>query len=407
MRLPPYRRQLPPTAGLPLTWRDLSAPPADFAGRLAEQLHIPRPLLTCSGTAALIVALRTLQQRQPDRCQVIVPAWTCPLVALAAHYCPPLKILPCDLQPDSIDFDPDQLEKLCGPQTLAIVVTHLGGRVADAETACRIASRSGAAVIEDAAQALGAKDNGVSVGLKGDIGFYSLATGKGLTSIEGGVLFSRSTGMTEALARQVKKDLHPHAGWELRRIVELWAYKLVYNPDALDWFYGRPQRRALAKGDVVAAVGDDFTPDDIPLHTLGNYRQRVTASALLRLHPWQQENRLRALSRIAELALLPGVKILNDGAHQQGVWPFLMVVMPCHASRERAMHRLWRAGLGVTRLFIDVLSSYPAAAQYCLPGSVPNATHLAACSLTIGNSQWVTDEDFAQVVAVLKEALQP
>lgn len=401
------RRQLPPTAGLPLTWGDLCGHRADFAGLLAQQLDIPRPLLTCSGTSALIVALRTLQQRLPDRCQVLVPAWTCPLVALAAHYCPPLKIVPCDLQPDGIDFDPQQLEELCGPQTLAIVVTHLGGRVADAETACRIASRCGAAVIEDAAQALGARNGGTSVGLTGDIGFFSLAMGKGLTTVEGGVLFSRSDELTAALSHRIKQDLRPHCGWELRRIAELWAYRMVYHPDRLDWFYGRPQRKALARGDIVAAVGDDFTPDDIPLHRLGHYRQRVAAAALPRLLPWQRQNRLRAMSRIAELEQLPGIKILNDGPHQQGVWPFIMVLMPCTASRDRAMHRLWGAGLGVTRLFIDVLSTYPAVARYCLPTLTPNAVRFASRSLTIGNSQWVTDEDFSRVIAVLHEALPP
>ncbi|MEJ4043107.1 DegT/DnrJ/EryC1/StrS family aminotransferase [Erwinia sp. SLM-02] len=399
------RRQLPPTAGLTLQWRDLAGKRADFSACLAQELGIPPPLLTCSGTAALIIALRTLQQRQPDRCQVIVPAWTCPLVALAAHHCPPLKIVPCDLAFGSINFDRQQLSQLCGPQTLAVVVTHLAGRIADTEAVLNIAKPQRAAVIEDAAQSMGAKNAGKSVGLAGDMGFFSLAMGKGLTTVEGGVLFSHSAEIQRAMARQIADDLPSHRGWELRRIAELWGYRLMYHPDRLDWVYGRQQRRALSRGDAVAAVGDDFTVNDIPLHTLGGYRQNVAAAALARFPAWQQENRLRAQSRIGELEQLPGVTVLQDGPQQQGVWPFLLVLMPDSTTRDYAMQRLWSAGLGVTRLFIHALSGYPTVLPFCLPTATPNAEDFAARSLSISNSHWVEDRDFEQIIAVLRDAL--
>lgn len=402
---PLFRRQLPPTAGMPLLWRDLSAPRANFSAHLAQELNIPPPLLTCSGTAALIIALRTLQQRQPDRHQVIVPAWTCPLVALAAHYCPPLKIIPCDILYGSMDFDPQTLTQLCGPQTLAVVVTHLAGRIADTDTAIRIATAQGAAVIEDAAQSMGATDAGKSVGLAGDIGFFSLAMGKGLTTVEGGVLFSRSAELHAALAQQIARDLPRHPGWELYRIIALWGYRLMYHPDRLDWVYGRQQRHALSRDDVVAAVGDDLTIDDIPLHTLGHYRQRVAAAALRRFPLWLQENQRRAERRVSELERLPGVTVLCDGPAQKGVWPFILLLMPDNASRDRAMQRLWSAGLGVTRLFVYALSGYPAVLPYCHPTSTPNAADFAARSLSISNSHWVEEEDFALIVTALRAAL--
>ncbi len=399
------RRQLPPTAGLPLHWRDLAGRHADFSADLAQALGIPPPLLTCSGTAALIIALRTLQQRQPDRYQVIVPAWTCPLVALAVHYCPSLKIIPCDIRRGSINFDRQKLAQLCGSQTLAIVVTHLAGRVADTDYAIHVATANGAAVIEDAAQSMGAKNAGKSVGLAGDIGFFSLAMGKGLTTAEGGVLFSRSAELQAALARQIASDLPHHAGWELRRITELWCYWLMYHPDRLDWVYGRQQRAALKRGDTVAAVGDDFTVDDIPLHTLGHYRQRVAAAAFRRFPLWLLDNRQRAERRVVALERLPGVTVMQDGAEQQGVWPFILVLMPDGASRDRAMRRLWSAGLGVTRLFIHVLSGYPAVLPFIQPTSTPNAEDFAARSLSISNSHWVREADFTRILNALRTAL--
>lgn len=400
------RREIPPTAGLPLRWRDVLHPTrADFSLALSRWLDIPPPVLTCSGTAALIIALRTLQQLAPDRTRIIVPAYTCPLVALAAYYCPPLKVIPCDLRPDSIDMDEAVLRRLCDERTLAVVVTHLAGRIADADGAKRIAEAVGARVIEDAAQALGARINAVSVGLTGDVGFFSLALGKGLTTAEGGVLFSRDPTLHQALSRRSADELRFSLPWEIRRRAELWGYRAFYCPQRLYWVYGRALRHALAKGDEIGAVGDDFSVRDIPLHSLGRYRRRVGASALVRLPDYQRQARERAQERVACLRALEGVQVLDDRQGVQGVWPFLMVIMPTQAARDAALARLWCAGLGVTRLFIHTLSGYPEAASLLIATETPNAAAFAARTLSITNSHWLDDADFSRILTVLRQVL--
>ncbi|WP_439863774.1 DegT/DnrJ/EryC1/StrS family aminotransferase [Pseudomonas antarctica] len=397
------RREIPPTAGLPLRWQDLLGLSGELAPALARQLSIPLPALPCSGTAALIIALRVLQQRMPGRTRLIVPAYTCPLVALAAHYCPPLRVVPCDLQQGGIDLDESQLAQLCNESTLAVVVTHLAGRVADVDTARRIASRVGAAVIEDAAQAMGALDDGHSVGLKGDVGFFSMALGKGLTTAEGGVLFSRDPVLHQALHRKCRNDLPFSLRWELQRSAELLGYALVYQPRGLYYAYGKGLRAALAHGDEVAAVGDDFSVDDIPLHRLGGYRRKVGAAALARLPDYLQQGRQRALHRAARLNALPGVSVVMDRPGQQGTWPFLMVVMPSAQARDAAMAQLWTSGLGVTRLFIHTLPGYPAVAPLLQPaGPITQAEDFARRSLSISNSHWLSDEHFERILAQLK-----
>jgi dTDP-4-amino-4,6-dideoxygalactose transaminase len=397
------RWEIPPTAGLPLRWRDLLNLSGDLAPAVARQFSLPLPALTCSGTAALIIALRVLQQRMPGRTRLIVPAYTCPLVALAAHYCPPLRVVPCDLQPDSIDLDERQLAQLCDESTLAVVVTHLAGRVADVDAAKRIAGAVGAAIIEDAAQAMGALDDGRSVGLKGDVGFFSMALGKGLTTAEGGVLFSRDPVLHQALHRHCRQDLPFSLRWELQRSAELWGYALLYQPRGLHYVYGNALRKALANGDEVAAVGDDFSVYDIPLHRLGGYRQKVGAAALARLPDHLQQGRVRALRRAARLNALPGVTVIMDRPGQQGTWPFLMVVMPSADARDAAMARLWTSGLGVTRLFIQTLPGYAEVLPLLQPGGdITRAQAFAARTLSISNSHWLSDALFEQIVDQLK-----
>ena len=401
------RRELPPTDGLPLRAADLFGSRTPLADVLSQLLNIPTPLLTCSGTAALVVILRTLKRRMPSRSRVIVGAWSCPLVPLAASACPGTEFILCDLSPGSLDLDPDHLSRLCaGDPPLAIIVTHLAGRVSETAAALTLARRCGAAVIEDAAQALGARVDGESVGLRGDVGFFSLAFGKGLTCAEGGVLFSKDPALVDDLAREAKATLPFHAGWALKRGAALLGYAALYNPAGLRAIYGYPLRRALRQGDEIAAVGDDFSARDLPLHALGGWRASVAARAAARLPDYWRRGRERAGKRAAQLSALPGVTVFNDRSGERGVWPFLLLLLPTAAARDAVMAALWTQGVGVTRLFVRALGDYPAVAPWIGGENAHRqARELAARTLSITNSPWLSDADFAAILTCISRCL--
>ncbi|MDR3073745.1 MAG: DegT/DnrJ/EryC1/StrS family aminotransferase [Deltaproteobacteria bacterium] len=405
--------ELPPTAGLPLTFGDYARRPVlPFAEALRRWPNLPEPAVACSGTAALAVALKTLRRRAPERDTVIVPAFTCPLVPLAAALVPGVRVAVCDTLPGGIDLDPQALDALCGEKTLAVVPTHLGGRVANLQTAAAVAARCGAYVIEDAAQALGAfAENGRSVGLEGDIGFFSLAAGKGLTTYEGGILVSRDARLRAELSATARETLRPSLFWTLRRNLELLGYALLYNPSGLRLAYGRNLRRKLADGDEAGAVGDRFSPADIPLHSLDALRLRVAANALARLPAFLAEGRARAARRIDQLAGLTeraGVSLILDRPGADGIWPFFMVLLPSKDQRDRALHRLWRAGLGVSKLFVSALPDYDFLAPF-LKGKkksdCPNARDLAGRMLTVSNTHWMDDDAFTRIAETLERSL--
>ncbi|MEO7325495.1 MAG: DegT/DnrJ/EryC1/StrS family aminotransferase [Dokdonella sp.] len=394
------RREVPPTAGLPPRWRDLLPwENQELAQCAADFLGTPSVQLECSGTAALVVALTALH-RLSGRRVVVVPAYTCPLVALAVAHCG-LELRLCDLAPASIDFDATHLARICDRDVLAIVPTHLAGRVADVDSAIAIARNVGAFVVEDAAQALGARRNGRSVGVDGDVGFFSLAVGKGLTTFEGGVLVARDASVRNALAH-VSREMAPRRiGWELKRSLQLLGYHAFYRPSLLPLAYGAPLRRALRRGDQVAAVGDDF-PAGIPLHTLGHWRQSVGARAFTRLPVFLAEATARALQRKARLERIAGIHVIADPADAQGVWPFLLLQMRSETVRDAVLHRLWSAGLGVSRLFIHALPDYPYLHSIVRQQDVPTARTFAATTLTISNSPWLHDAHFDVIYAALE-----
>ncbi|MCE5233687.1 MAG: DegT/DnrJ/EryC1/StrS family aminotransferase [Mizugakiibacter sp.] len=398
------RAEVPPTAGLPPRLRDLlPGAGAPLDARAAAWLGVDAALVACSGTAALVIALRALRRTSARR-TVVVPAYTCPLVPLAVAHCG-LEVRLCDLAPGGFDLDPAALADACRTDTLAVVPTHLGGRVADVDAALAAARRVGAFVVEDAAQALGARAGGASVGLRGDAGFFSLAVGKGLTLYEGGLLVARDAAMRRALAGEAAR-LPRRFGWELRRSLELLGYHALYRPRVLRYAYGMPLRRALRRGDAIAAVGDALGPH-IPLHRVGAWRQGVGARAIARLPAFLDAAAERAAARRARLAALPGVRVLDDAGRGAGTWPFLMLLMPDARARDAALARLWGAGLGVSQLFIHALPDYPRLAGIVPAQAVPNARDLAARMLTVSNSPWLDEPGFARICAELEAALRP
>lgn len=395
--------ELPPTAGLPLTLADLRPGRARLTTDVAALFGTPPLQLECSGSAALLVTLTMLRERHPRRRRVVVPAFTCPLVAIAVHQAG-LEVQLCDLRAGHYDMDPTALRAACDGRTLAIMPTHLGGRVADVDDALAVANNVGAHVIEDAAQALGATVAGVSVGLAGDVGFFSLAAGKGLSIYEGGLLTARDPQLREQLARVAVRIVPRHPLWEARRDIELLAYAALYRPRGLALAYGNPLRRALQRGDLVAAVGDDFPPT-IPLHRVGRWRRAVGAHAARRLPAFLDQCRLQATARVQRLRRIDGVQVMDDPSGAQGSWPFLMLLLPDQARRDAALASLWQAGLGVSRLFIHALPDYAYLHGIVAPQAVPNARAFAACSLTISNSPWVSEDDFEQICRVLESVV--
>lgn len=399
-RLRPH--ELPPTAGLPLRWSDLGPGPANLAGVVAAQLGTPPLQLECSGSACLLIALLTLRALQPQRRRVVVPAYTCPLVAIVVHQAG-LELQLCDLRHGHYDMDPVALRAACDERTLAVIPTHLAGRVADVADALAVARSVGAYVIEDAAQALGARQDGVSVGLAGDVGFFSLAAGKGLSIYEGGLLLTHDATLREQLMQTAAHSVPRSLRWECRRSIELLAYAALYRPRGLRLAYGNPLRRALHRHDPIAAVGDDFALT-IPLHRVGSWRQAVGAHAAERMPGFLAVLTAQAKRRRSRLRRISGIEVLEDAAGDQGTWPFFLLLCTDQPQRDAVLSELWTAGLGVSRLFIHALPDYPYLTDIVPAQAVPNARDFASRSMTISNSPWLTDDDFASICRVLESS---
>lgn len=395
--------EVPPTAGLPLHLSDLLPGRADLAKAIAGFLQVEHAQLESSGTAALVVALHALHGIAPQRHIVIIPAYTCPLVALAVAQAG-LSVRICDLLPDSLALDTTMLTELCDSSTLAILPTHLCGRVSTIADIQKIAQTCGAWVIEDAAQALGAKVADGNVGSQSDVAIYSLAVGKGLSIYEGGILVTRDPAVRAACAAASKRLAPARPLVEAQRAIELAAYGLLYRPALLPLAYGRPLRHALYLDDWLAAAGDRF-PARTVLHKPGKWRQAVGVRALKRLPAFQADLHQLAVRRLPELRAINGITVLED-EEGKGTWPVFAILMPDRADRDAALQVLWGSGCGVSLPFVHALPDYPYL-QELMPAAalekraLPNARRLAGRILSISNSPWLDDASFSYICATL------
>lgn len=139
-----------------------------------------------SGTSALHLALLAAGVGPGD--EVITVPFTFVASVAAVLYAGARPVL-VDIDPESFTMDPAAIDKAITPRTKAILPVHLYGQSADMDPIMEVARRHALVVIEDAAQAHGAKYKGRAVGSIGDMGCFSFYPGKNLGAYgEGGAV---------------------------------------------------------------------------------------------------------------------------------------------------------------------------------------------------------------------------
>jgi perosamine synthetase len=189
-------------------------------------------LLTENGTAALTAALLTVLEARPGA-PVAMPAYACYDLATVAHGAR-APVLLYDVDPRTLGADLAQVEACLRRGAAAVVVAHLYGYPLDLTEVNRLASETGAVVIEDAAQAAGATLNGRAAGALGALSVLSFGRGKGVTGGSGGALLAHDDAGTHVVERARVLLGEPRRGW--REVVTTAAQLLLQHPN----LYGIP-----------------------------------------------------------------------------------------------------------------------------------------------------------------------
>ena len=172
---------------------------AQFEQEFAAYADSRHAIGCASGTDALILALKALDVGPGD--EVITTPYTFFATGSSIHLAGARPVF-VDIDPTTYNLRPDAVEAAVTPRTKAIMPVHLFGQCADMQPLWRTAVRHNLAVIEDAAQAVGATYEGRHAGVLGTIGCFSFFPTKNLGGAgDGGILTTDDADLAARLRR--------------------------------------------------------------------------------------------------------------------------------------------------------------------------------------------------------------
>lgn len=237
----------------------------ELEAAICQRLGAASAIAISNGTDALLCALMALGIRPGD--EVIVPAFTFFATAGVVSRLGARPVF-VDIDPRTFNIDPTLMERAITPRTKAIMPVHLFGQCAEMEALSAVARRHNLPIVEDAAQAIGAKYRGRAAGTLGTLGCFSFYPTKNLGGFgEGGLITTNDAKLGE-LVRQLRhhgesrRYIHERVGGNFRLDTMKCAILLI-KLRRLDEFTAARRHSAARYNELLAGtpVQTPFTAD--------------------------------------------------------------------------------------------------------------------------------------------------
>jgi len=388
-------RTLPPAAAPISLLNLLSGGKAAFMGEKAVELFredlkdyfgVDHCFLVSSGKAALVLILEALKVIHPERGEVLVPALNCFSVPSAITRSG-LKVVLCDIDRDSLDFDYDQLvAKLENPRLLCVIPTHLFGRPADISRLRSMIDDPDVTIIEDAAQAFGGEVAGEKSGTLGDVSLFSLGRGKALSTVEGGIVMTNRVD----LATQIEEIYRKLPGYSLLQRLKLGIYALAMACLLHPLLYWLPNSLTFLK------LGQTIYDPSFSLQRLSPLQAGFARG-------WQRKiENFKAIrkSHVEYWSIfLDGIKQVHYG-RAFGEWSGLIRfpwMVESSTQRLRLLQESKRLGLGVAGTYPASIARIPSLKRNFQTESFPVAEECARFLVTLPVHPFVRSRDKARI----------
>ncbi|CCH32525.1 DegT/DnrJ/EryC1/StrS family aminotransferase [Actinosynnema sp. NPDC047251] len=248
-----------------------------FEERFAAHTGVAHAVGLNSGTDALVLALRALDVGPGDEVITVANTFHASVLAITAVGARPVLV---DCTPGDHLMDLDQVDAAVTPRTRAVLAVHLFGQALDMDRLGAIADRHGLAVVEDCAQAVGARWAGRRVGGFGRVGCFSFHPSKNLAAAgDGGAIttddpeIARRVKVLRGLGQRAQND-HVVRGCNSK----LDVIQALVLDDKLDRLDGWNARRAEVAGHyarALAGTGVAATPPAGQRHVFHLYQVAV------------------------------------------------------------------------------------------------------------------------------------
>jgi dTDP-4-amino-4,6-dideoxygalactose transaminase len=351
-------------------WLTMGPRTQAFEQALASFVGARHAVTVSSGTAALHLACLAAGLGSGD--EVIVPAFTFVASASAPRYVGAEPVL-CDVRsPQDFNIDPDDVARRITKRTRAVIAVHFCGYPADLTPLKALCDEHGLVLIEDCAQAIGARrlDSEQQVGTVGDLGAFSFFSKKQLCVGEGGMVTSADDARAERV-RLLRSHALSSSTWDRHR-----GHDPAYD---------------------VVDIGFNYRLDE-PRAALG-------LSRLQRLEESIQARRSLVSTYRERLADVPGLELaFDDPAVQRGSHFAFPVLLNDRLARDGFRAELKARGIQTTWYpAIHTLSEYR---RYAPADGLPAATEAADrhCALPLSSS--MTEAELDTVVEVVRDVLR-
>ncbi len=259
---------------------------ATFEAALAERLGIKHVVSVSNGTDALLIALTALDIGPGD--EVVVPAFTFFSTASVVARLGARPVF-ADIKSETFNLNPDALRRALSPRTKAVIVVHLFGQPAELDDILAIADSKKIPVIEDCAQAQGARWHEKEVGTFGKCGCFSFYPTKNLGALgEGGAICTEDESFAKRLRRiraqgSEVRYVHEELGGNFR-LSSIQCAALSAKLPHLDSWLELRRRNAQFYNENLEGVGDIILPSVVnnAMHSWNQYSIRTIRRDSLR-----------------------------------------------------------------------------------------------------------------------------
>ncbi len=349
-----------------------------------ETRHV---FLVSSGKAALTLILIAMKRLKPGKRRVIIPAYTCfsvPSAIIKAG----LEVVPCDIDPLTLDFDLDRLlDALYGSDdTLCVIQTHLFGAPSDIAAVKKICAGKDVFIVEDAAQAMGTVFNGAWAGTVGDAGFFSFGRGKNISCGSGGAVVTNSDELSAELGALYAVLPSPGVKETIKDYLTVLATGILLNP----WLYWLPSSIKSLK------LGQTIFYRDFPVKKLSGMKAALLGRLTAKLSEQNAARRQNADFFIKELGLdnRSGLSYIR-----------LPIMAESLAQRNALYHASNGLGLGLSLMYPTPVNGIEELAGYFnFKGtSFPAALAVSQRLIAIPTHSLVARKDSIHIIALFKE----
>jgi perosamine synthetase len=405
------KREIPPTAGWPLTTKSLvlsffkKHPRGLLEEDFKKYLDAPSALVTYSAAAAFYIILESIKKLSHKK-TVIIPAFICPLIPLAIKRAG-LNIKVCDTNTDNFNFDLNKLKDICSEDQdiLAILAVHLGGLPVDFYALKEIAQKQNAFIIEDCTQSLGAQYRGHETGSLGEFSFFSFCRGKGLSISEGGLAVTNLTKYAAILNNTAQEIIDQNYLSEYLKISGLLIYSIFYRP-GLFWFAFRlPQIFWQMGNDPVKAMGEYFQLN-FPIHQVSAFREHIGHLNFANLNQRIGQQREKVNIYLNGLKNISEINPIVEPAQTKASYPYLALIFQDPKKRDFALDIFKDSGLGISRVYLHAITDYAYLKNIIPDADCQNSRQLARKTITLSTSSFLQIADLENITRKLKTTLK-